>query len=188
MGTDKQSSRQPAFVAQALQKSDHQTAVTQNDTMPNSQSDSARPSLAADAMAEARGVRVASIIKLGIFTWALRWVIRYFEIDRSLRREQDTPQISQRWLFLALCSLLPFVFVYLYASVWRRRVLGEPLDLQDWRASSSSLVHGATIGLLLAWCFAIIALFPGHGLTSFFIVLSLTICWVAIVDAIEGIF
>ncbi|PIA16276.1 hypothetical protein COEREDRAFT_81262 [Coemansia reversa NRRL 1564] len=188
MSTDKQGSRQTAFVAQALQQPGHQTAMTQNVTMPSSQGDSTRPPLSTDIVTEARGFKIASIIKLGIFTWALRWVIRYFEIDRSLRQEQDTPQISQGWLFLALCSLIPFVFVYVYASVWRRRVLGEPLNLQDWRASSSSLVHAATIGLLLAWSFAIIALFPGHGLSSFVIVVFFTICWVAIVDAIEGIF
>ncbi|KAJ1816649.1 hypothetical protein LPJ75_001956 [Coemansia sp. RSA 2598] len=132
--------------------------------------------------------RVANIVKLLVFAWLGRWVIRYFEVDRSLRGEPDTPHISMLWLGLTMASLLPFVSVYLYASVWRRRVLGEPLDLQNWQSSANTLVHAATAGLLLSWAFATVALFPGHGLKSLFIVLSCTICMVAITDAVEGIF
>ncbi|KAJ2804468.1 hypothetical protein H4R20_002497 [Coemansia guatemalensis] len=188
MATNRHGSKQTAFVAQARQRPEHQTGTTENDAVVTSQDSGTGSSSPTDGTAEVSGSRIASMAKLGVFTWALQWVIRYFEIDRSLRQEQGTPHISRGWLLLALCSLLPFVFVYIYASVWRRRVLGEPLDLQDWRASSSSLVHAATIGLLLAWSFAIIALFPGHGLASFIIVAVCTICWVAIVDAVEGIF
>ncbi|KAJ2077647.1 hypothetical protein H4R24_005005 [Coemansia sp. RSA 988] len=187
MATDKQCSRQTAFVARACQQPGHQADATENGMVLTSHGGSTRSS-PAEPTVEVGGSRIASMVKLGVFTWALRWAIRYFEIDRSLRQEQGTPHISRGWLSLALCSLLPFVFVYIYASVWRRRVLGEPLDLQDWRASSSSLVQAATIGLLLAWTLAIIALFPGHGLASFVIVAICTICWVAMLDAIESIF
>ncbi|KAJ2814836.1 hypothetical protein FBU31_007146 [Coemansia sp. 'formosensis'] len=132
--------------------------------------------------------RLASAVKCVCFAWFGWWFMRYFEIDRSLRHEVGTPQISMFWLCLALIALLPFLGVYLYASVWRRRVLGEPLDLQDWQASASSLVHYATVGLLLAWAFAIVALFPGFGIKSVFIVAVGTVCLVALAGAIEGIF
>ncbi|KAJ2223607.1 hypothetical protein IWW45_008303 [Coemansia sp. RSA 485] len=132
--------------------------------------------------------RVANIIKLLVFVWLGRWVIRYFEVDRSLRGEPSTPHISMVWLGLSMLSLLPFVSVYLYASVWKRRVLGESLDLQNWQSSANSLVHAATIGLLFSWAFATIALFPGYGLKSIPIVMVCTVCLVAITDAVEGIF
>ncbi|KAJ2349508.1 hypothetical protein GGH92_002512 [Coemansia sp. RSA 2673] len=92
------------------------------------------------------------------------------------------------WLYLALVALLPFLGVYFYVSVWRRRVLGEPLDLQDWQTNANSLVHYATVGLLFAWAFAIVALFPGFGIKSVFIVAVATVCSVALAGAIEGIF
>ncbi|KAJ1734266.1 hypothetical protein LPJ61_001170 [Coemansia biformis] len=141
----------------------------------------------AAARSEDSRSRVASLLKLGLFGWLCWWFIRYYEIDRSLRNEPGAPRISATWLGLALCSLLPFVLVYLYASVWRRRILREPLDLQNWQAGSSSLVHAATIGLLFAWIFAAIALFPGYGLGSLLIVAVVTICTVAMVDAAEGV-
>ncbi|KAJ2853484.1 hypothetical protein J3B02_003121, partial [Coemansia erecta] len=132
--------------------------------------------------------RAVNVIKLLVFAWLSRWVIRYFEIDRSLCGEPNTPHISMLWVSLSIVSLLPFVSVYLYASVWRRRVLGEPLDLQNWQSSANSLVHAATLGLLFSWTFAIIAFFPGHGLKSILIVIACTVCMVAITDAVEGIF
>ncbi|KAI9503347.1 hypothetical protein BX070DRAFT_225233 [Coemansia spiralis] len=132
--------------------------------------------------------RIACVVKFVLFFIFTRWFIRYFEVDRSLRNEPGTPRIVMAWLYLALCSSMPFVFVYLYASIWRRRVLSEPLDLQHWQASCSSLVHVATIGLLLAWIFAFIALFPGFGLMSIVVVLVCTICAAAMVDAVDGIF
>ncbi|KAJ2762165.1 hypothetical protein IWQ56_005104 [Coemansia nantahalensis] len=147
----------------------------------------APPALAANHRGTA-GLRIANVLKLGVFGWLARWILRFYEIDRSLRNEPGTPRISTAWLGLAFCSLLPFVFVYLYASIWRRRVLGEPLDLQDWQAGSNPLVHAATIGLLLAWAFAIIALFPGYGMSSVLIVAVMTICAVAMADAAEGVF
>ncbi|KAJ2712534.1 hypothetical protein H4R19_002703 [Coemansia spiralis] len=146
----------------------------------------APPAPAADRSATGTS-RVMGLVKLGVFGWLARWILRYYEIDRSLRREPGTPTISAAWLLLALCSLLPFVLVYLYASIWRRRILGEPLDLQNWQAGSSSLVHAATVGLLLAWAFAVIALFPGHGLSSILIVAAMTVCTVAVIDAAESV-
>ncbi|KAJ1721684.1 hypothetical protein LPJ53_003811 [Coemansia erecta] len=132
--------------------------------------------------------RVANLVKLAVFIWFSRWFVRYFEIDRSLRGEANTPHISMFWLGLSVASAVPFAAVYLYASVWRRRVLGEPLDLQNWQASANRLVHAATVGLLLAWGFALLALFPGYGLKSVLIVAVCTVCLVAMADAVEGIF
>ncbi|KAJ1898992.1 hypothetical protein LPJ66_002402 [Kickxella alabastrina] len=135
-----------------------------------------------------RNSRAVNIVKLAFFAWFGRWFVRYFEIDRSLRGEPNTPHISMFWLYLALGSLVPFVGVYLYASVWRRRVRGEPLDLQNWQTSASSMIRAATAGLLLAWAFAIVALFPGYGVKSIFIVAVSTVCPVALADALDGIF
>ncbi|KAI8325588.1 hypothetical protein GQ54DRAFT_205013 [Martensiomyces pterosporus] len=132
--------------------------------------------------------RIAHIVKFLVLAWFFQWFVRHFEIDRSLRHEPETPHISMTWLYLSMLALLPFVFVYFYASVWRRRVLGEPLDLQDWQASASVLVHVATIGLLFAWIFAVVALFPGYGFKSILITIVCTVCAVGLVDAIEGIF
>ncbi|KAJ2777193.1 hypothetical protein H4R18_005273 [Coemansia javaensis] len=134
-----------------------------------------------------RRSRLASLAKLGLFSWFGRWFIRYYEIDRSLRKEPGTPRISTGWLGLALLSLGPFVLAYLYASVWRRRVRRRPLDLQNWQAGSSLLVRAATGGLLLAWVSATIALFPGYGMASVLIVAVATGCAVAIADAAEGV-
>ncbi|KAJ2451663.1 hypothetical protein EV183_003439 [Coemansia sp. RSA 2336] len=185
--------KQTAFVAQARQRP---AAGSQQQQQP-----AVDPALQLPADSTGSGLeppqqqglegdhsRIGNMIKLAAFGWFSWWFVHYFEIDRSLRQETGTPQISLGWLYAAACSLLPFVFVYLYASVWRRRILGEPLDLQNWQASSSSLVHAATIGLLFAWAFAVIALFPGYGLKSVVIVVVSTICMVAMTDAIEGIF
>ncbi|KAJ2785491.1 hypothetical protein GGI15_001885 [Coemansia interrupta] len=136
----------------------------------------------------AESSRVANVVKLAVYIWFSRWFVRYFEIDRSLRGEASTPHISMFWLGLSAASAVPFVAVYLYASVWRRRVLGEPLDLQNWQASANRMVHAATVGLLLAWGCAVVALFPGYGLKSALIVAVCTVCLVAIADALEGIF
>ncbi|KAJ2162744.1 hypothetical protein GGF46_000469 [Coemansia sp. RSA 552] len=168
--------RRPAFVARARRRAPEEEPAAERDGEEQAASAGSGPS------------RVANLIKLVVFAWFSRWFIRYFEVDRSLRGEPGTPQISMTWLVLALCSLLPFVSVYLYASVWRRRILGEPLDLQNWQADSSTLVHGATVGLLFAWGFAIVAFFPGYGLKSLIIVAVGTVCTVALIDAVEGIF
>ncbi|KAJ1862231.1 hypothetical protein LPJ73_000811 [Coemansia sp. RSA 2703] len=132
--------------------------------------------------------RVANVVKLAVYIWFSRWFVRYFEIDRSVRGEADTPHISMFWLGVSAVSAVPFVAVYLYASVWRRRVLGEALDLQNWQTSANRMVHAATVGLLLAWGFAVVGLFPGYGVKSVVIVAVSTVCMVAMADAVEGIF
>ncbi|KAJ1750898.1 hypothetical protein H4R22_000479 [Coemansia sp. RSA 1290] len=191
--TSEKERKQTAFVAQARQRPASRSQQQQQpavDTARQLPADSTGSGLleSQQQSPESDYSRVGSMVKLAAFGWFSWWFVHYFEIDRSLRQEPGTPQISLGWLYAAACSLLPFVFVYLYASVWRRRILGEPLDLQNWQASSSSLVHAATIGLLFAWVFAVIALFPGYGLKSAVIVVVSTICLVAITDAIEGIF
>ncbi|KAJ2846701.1 hypothetical protein IWW36_004222 [Coemansia brasiliensis] len=184
--------KQTAFVAQVRQRpvsESQQPAVDSGRQLP---ADSTGNSLELQQQSSESDFssysRIGNVVKLAAFGWFSWWFVQYFEIDRSLRQEPGTPQISMGWLYAAACSLLPFVFVYLYASVWRRRILGEPLDLQNWQASSSSLVHAATIGLLFAWIFAVTALFPGYGLKAVVIVIVSTICLVAMTDAVEGIF
>ncbi|KAJ1834811.1 hypothetical protein LPJ63_001626 [Coemansia sp. RSA 2711] len=187
MDPERVSTGHTAFIAQARQRST-QTAAAAGEASAGCRNEPEPPRDAAGLAAATAASRITNLAKLVLFAWLGWWVVRYFEVDRSLRGEPETPHVSMAWLYAALCSLLPFTCVYLYASVWRRRVLGEPLDLQNWQASSSSLVHAATIGLLLAWLFAAIALFPGFGLKSVVIVAVCTICAVAMMDALEGIF
>ncbi|KAJ2506875.1 hypothetical protein GGH95_001092 [Coemansia sp. RSA 1836] len=172
---------QAIFIAQARQRTGAQQPVVVDEA------EVVRPAPAERSEADTSS-RLGSAAKSVCFAWFGWWFIRYFEIDRSLRGEPDTPHISMFWLYLALIALLPFLGVYFYASVWRRRVLGEPLDLQDWQASANSLVHYATVGLLFAWAFATIALFPGFGVKSIVIVAVTTVTSVALAGAVEGIF
>ncbi|KAJ2514736.1 hypothetical protein H4217_005584 [Coemansia sp. RSA 1939] len=132
--------------------------------------------------------RIACLVKFGLFFFFARWVLRKFEIDRSLRKEPGAPHIAMFWMWLAFLSSLPFVLVYLYASIWRRRVLGEPLDLQNWQADCSTLVHVATVGLLAACGFAFAGLYPGFGLLSIVIIGVCVACTAAMVDAVDAFF
>ncbi|KAJ2028992.1 hypothetical protein IWW57_001906 [Coemansia sp. S610] len=172
---------QAAFIARARQRTSAQQPVLDD----RAKAAGSAPAEHSEASFSSRLASVAKCICFGWFGWRF---LRYFEIDRSLRHEADAPHISLFWLYLALLALLPFLGVYFYASVWRRRVLGEPLNLQDWQASANSLVHYATVGLLLAWVFATVALYPGFGIKSVFIVAVSTVCSVALAGAIEGIF
>ncbi|KAJ2746737.1 hypothetical protein GGI20_001067 [Coemansia sp. BCRC 34301] len=172
---------QAIFIAQARQRTGAQQPAKSDEANVVKPAPSERNEASASS-------RLGSAAKGACFTWFGWWFIRYFEIDRSLRHEADTPHISMLWMYLALIALLPFLGVYFYASIWRRRVLGEPLDLQDWQAGSSLLVRYATVGLLLAWTFATIALFPGFGIKSIVIVAVTTVTSVALAGAIEGVF
>ncbi|KAJ2046908.1 hypothetical protein GGI03_009237, partial [Coemansia sp. RSA 2337] len=178
---------QTVFIAQARQRTSARQPAPQSGAELDVKADDVRSSLAEHSEVTFLS-RLASAAKCACFAWFGWWFIRYFEIDRSLRHEAGTPHISMFWLYLALVALLPFLGVYFYVSVWRRRVLGEPLDLQDWQTNANSLVHYATVGLLFAWAFAIVALFPGFGIKSVFIVAVATVCSVALAGAIEGIF
>ncbi|KAJ2281762.1 hypothetical protein EV176_000248 [Coemansia sp. RSA 451] len=183
---DQTDTAQPVFIAQARQRTAHRPA---SDTQVATTDMHAKP--APDNSTESSNIgssRILNIVKLGLWLWFLWWFVRYYELDRSLRNEPHTPRISMFWLYAAICSMLPFLYVYLYASVWRRRILGEPLDLDNWQADSNRLVYAATLGLLLAWIFAVVALFPGFGISSILIVAVCTVCFVAMTGAVESIF
>ncbi|ORX68637.1 hypothetical protein DL89DRAFT_268427, partial [Linderina pennispora] len=181
----KPAAAQAIYFSQVRQRTaEPKTEAETGDLVPHSQ---AQPEQDANEQSET-GMRIANILKLLLFGWFLRWFLRYFEVDRSLRGEPETPQISMTWMYLAAVAVLPFAGVYVFASIWKRRILGESLDLQNWQAGANSLVHIATTGLLLAWVFAVIGLFPGYGFKSLLITAVTTVCSVALADAVEGIF